>query len=371
MKRVIGGALVLILLAAGLLQWRAPQIAVLLAEGFPGAVWPAPGEFAPVAGASVVSDPPPAPAPPAAAFARLAQSGGRALLFAKGGVLQAEVYGDGIGRETLLNSYSMVKSLVGALVLRAVADGRIAGLDTDLRDILGPDAPRITIAAALTMTSGLIMAQEPPKGPQSLDDEGGYSAWGPLARLHAYGIRTVLLDLRVDPALAGAFHYQSANTALLGLVLETVYGRPLPEILSDQIWRPAGAATAQWRLTPAGQGVSAYCCLYARPVDWLKVGEFLLRNGGAEPFLQPDLWQDFILPDLTPAARQQGVYGWHIRHDVLDRDGAGIAGPFAYMTGLDGQMVYLIPGADTVVVRFGERVQLLHSTIYDLFPADQ
>lgn len=342
----------------------------MLAEGFPGPVWPAPGNFAQVAGADVVIDPPLAPTPPDAALTRLAESGGRALLFSQGGVLRAEAYGDGAGRETLLNSYSMVKSLVGALVLRAVADGRIAGLDTDLRDILGPQAPAITVNAALTMTSGLDMVGEPPKGPQSLDDEGGYSAWGPLARLHAYGIRTVLPDLRVDPTLAGAFHYQSANTALLGLVLETVYGRPLPDILSDEIWSPAGAATAQWRLTPAGQGVSAYCCLYARGIDWLKVGEFLLHNGGATPFLPPDLWHDFILPDLAPEVRQQGSYGWHIRHDVLDRADAGLAGPFAYMTGLDGQMVYLIPGADTVVVRFGERVQLLHSTIYDLFPAN-
>lgn len=368
MKRPIGWALALLVLAAVLVLWRAPQVAVLVGEGFPGAVWPAPGRFAPVAGVAAVTDPSPASAPSDVALNRLAESGGRALLFSQGGVLRAEAYGEGIGRESLLNSYSMVKSLVGALVLRAVAEGRIAGLETDLRDILGPEAPAITIGAALSMTSGLFMAEEPPKGPQSLDDEGGYSAWGPLARLHAFGIRTVLPDLRVDPALAGAFHYQSANTALLGLALETVYNRPLPDILSDQIWRPAGAATAQWRLTPAGDGVSAYCCLYARPIDWLKVGEFLVQNGGAEPFLPPDLWRVFVLPDLAPELRQQGSYGWHLRHDVLDREGAGIAGPLAYMTGFDGQIVYLIPGSDTVVVRFGARVQLLHSTIYDLFP---
>ena len=62
-------------------------------------------------------------------------------------------------------------------------------------------------------------------------------------------------------------------------------------------------ATASWRLTPAGKGVSGWQCLNARTIY--------------------------------------------------------------------GQMVYLIPGSDTVVVRFGERVQLLHSTIYDLFLADQ
>ena len=368
MRRAIGWVLAMLVLSAGLILWRAPQVAVLVGEGFPGAVWPASGSFAPVAGASVVTDPPLASPPPDEALIRLAESGGRALLFSQDGVLRAEAYGEGVDREILLNSYSMVKSLVGALVLRAVADGKIVGLETDLRDILGPTAPGISVGAALSMTSGLVMAEEPPKGPQSLDDEGGYSAWGPLARLHAFGIRAVLPDLRVDPALTGAFHYQSANTALLGLVLETVYRRPLPDILSNEIWSPAGAATAQWRLTPAGDGVSAYCCLYARAIDWLKVGEFLLHNGRAEPFLPPDLWRAFILPDLLPQVRQQGSYGWHLRHDVLDRPGAGIAGPFAYMTGLDGQAAYLIPGSDAVVVRFGAQVQLLHSTIYDLFP---
>ena len=266
MKRAAVWLLAILVLAVGLVQWRAPQIAVLPAEGFPGPVWPASGDFAPVAGADVVTDPPLAPPPPVASLTRLAESDGRALLMSQGGVLLAETYGERIGRDTMLNSYSMVKSPVGALVLRAVADGQISGLDTDLREILGPDAPGINIGAALGMTSGLYLAPEPLKGPQSLDDEGGYSAWGPLARLHAFGIRTVL-------------------------------------------------------------------------------------------------------PDLAPEVRQQGSYGWHIRYDVPDRAGQGIADPFAYMTGLGGQMVYLIPGADTVVVRFGAQVQLLHSTIYDLFPA--
>ena len=197
MKRAALVLLAMLMLAAGLVQWRAPQIFVLLSEGFPGPVWPASGQFAPVAGNPDATDPPLAPAPPAPALTRLAESNGRALLMFQAGVLRFETYGDGIGRDTLLNSYSMVKSLVGALVLWAVADGRIAGLDTPLRDILGPDAPDITIGAALSMTAGLAMA---------------------------------------------------------------------------------------------------------------------------------------------PKVRGQGSDGWHIRHDVLDRAGQGIAGPFAYMTGLKGQM---------------------------------
>jgi CubicO group peptidase (beta-lactamase class C family) len=366
---VAAGTLVAVLLAAGVLAWRAPQVLALAAEGFPGAVWPVAGQFATVAGAGL-PDPPAGPPAPQAALDRLAESRGRALIAERHGVLIAEAYGPGIDRDTRLNSYSMVKSLIGALTLRAIADGRFTGSDQPLRDILGPDAPEVTVGQALTMTSGLVMPDEPPKtGTTTLDDEG-FSPFGPFARIHAYGIAATMEGLRVDPALAGQFHYQSANTALLGLALERAYGRPLPDLLSDLIWRPAGAADAYWRLYPAGEGVSAYCCLYARPIDWLRVGRFVLDNGSADaPFLPEDLWRRFVRPDLDPDLRRQGAYGDQIRHDVLDREGQVAQGPFAYFTGLYGQMTYLVPDTDAVIVRFGDGVQLLHSTVYDLFPA--
>ncbi len=287
----------------------------------------------------------------------------------RGGGLQAEIYGDDVTRDTLLNSYSLVKSLVGALVLRAVADGRIKNLDTPLRQILGADAPDVTVGEVLTMSSGLVMAPEPPKTGYTSADDHSFSPFGPLARIHAYGIEKMMPELRVDRKMEGHFRYQSANTALLGLMLERVYNQPLPDLLSSLIWKPAGAADAHWRLYPAGRGVSAYCCLYARALDWIRVGRFLLDNGTREnPFLPQALWRDFLLPNLDAQVRRHGAYGDQVRHDVLDRPGEPIQGPFAYFMGLDGQMVYLLPKQDAVVVRFREGMQLLHSTLYELFP---
>jgi CubicO group peptidase (beta-lactamase class C family) len=365
-RRIVALAAMAALLAAAALGWRAPQVLVLASEGFPSPTWPASGDFAPVAGADL-PDPPAVPLPGDAALARLVDSGGRALLVDQGGVLVAEAYGDGLNRSTRLNSYSLVKSLVGALALKAVAEGRIASLDTGLDTLLGPAAPPVTLREALTMTSGLVMPDEPPKTGTAPLDDASFSPFGPLARLHAYGIQAVMADLRVDPALRGSFHYQSANTGLVGLAVEQAWGEPLPEILSRHIWRPAGAQDADWRLAPSGGGVSAYCCLYARPLDWLKVGRFLLDNGTAsEPFLPSGLWREFLLPDLDPQARHGGAYALHIRHDILDRAGAPAQGPFAYMMGHDGQTVYLFPGQDAVVVRFGARPQLLHTTLYEL-----
>lgn len=57
----------------------------------------------------------------------------------------------------------------------------------------------------------------------------------------------------------------------------------------------------------------------------------------------------------------------HIRHDLLDRAGENIQGPFAYFFGHQGQIVYFLPDKGIVAVRFGAQPQLLHSTLYELF----
>lgn len=350
-------------LIAGIVVF-APQVPILLHEGFPSEVWDGTGRYARVDGVKR-EDANGAPALPAAAQTRFDDAGGRAMLVDQGGTLIFESYGQGFEPTDRLNSFSLVKSLVGALVIRSLADGRIASLDDPLALYLGSDAPDISIMDALTMTSGLLYDGEPPK---SVDD-AGFSPFGPLARLHVFGTNAVLSELSVDLDAQGQFAYQSVNTAFLGAVLEVAYDQPLAQLLSELIWKPAGAADADWRVHSKNDGISAYCCLYARPTDWLHVGRYLLNNGTPEaPFLPNDLWRDFIRPDLTASVRQEGTYGWHLRHDVLDRDGEKLAGPFAYFMGHGGQMLYLLPDSDMVVVRFGERLQLLHSTLYELAP---
>ena len=183
----------------------------------------------------------------------------------------------------------------------------------------------------------------------------------------------LLTERLIDPGpeARGEFRYQSANTALLALAIERVYQRALPDLLSELIWKPAGAAEAYWRAYPRDERATAYCCLYARPLDWALVGLFIASNGTSdEPFLPPELWREFILPELGDE-RRSCVYGWHIHHDVLDRDGEALAGPFSYMMGYGGQVVYLLPDpvSPRVVVRFGATTQLLHSTLYELSDA--
>ncbi len=346
----------------------APQIIVLSGEGFPSATWPAPGAFHAVAGQDQAPVPSNLAPVPQASQIRLVEAEGKALLMDRADQPIKAGFAPGIDPETRFNSYSLVKSLVGVLVLRAIADGHISGLDVNLQELLGKDAPNVTLVGALTMTSGLALYGEPPKEDvaKPLDDRQ-FSPFSPVARLHAYGVENLFDRIEVHPDLHGQFHYQSVNTALLGLVVERAYDAPLQDVLSRLIWSPAGAQEAYWRQNPTTGRVSAYCCLYARPYDWLLVGRYLLNNGDEDGvFLPDDLWRRWVLPAVSEKDRAKGVYGWHIRHDVLDRQGETLEGPFAYMMGHGGQMVYFLPEVDMVVVRFGDRPQLLHSTLYEL-----
>ncbi|MDA8587287.1 serine hydrolase, partial [Rhodobacteraceae bacterium] len=126
-------------LVAGIVVF-APQVPILLREGFPSEVWDGTGRYARIDGARREGAKR-GRALPAAAQIRFDDTGGRAMLVDQGGKLIFESYGQGFEPADRLNSFSLVKSLVGALVIRALADERVASLDDPLALYLGPDAP--------------------------------------------------------------------------------------------------------------------------------------------------------------------------------------------------------------------------------------
>jgi CubicO group peptidase (beta-lactamase class C family) len=334
----------------------APYLPRLLAEGFPAPAWPARGSFAEIAGNA--NDPlgEPAMTTLSPALQKLFdESGGRALLVYQGGALRIEHYAPGYSRDNAFNSYSMAKSLVGVLTLDAIAHGEMGALDQRLDGI--DASPR----ELLEMTSGIVMENHDITAMSGFAEKDLESAignpLGPMARLHMTGIGEVLPLLHADPKARGQFSYQNVNTAILGSLLGHV-----DERLAQKIWLPSGAAPAHWRRYADGGDTSAYCCLYARARDFLLAGRFVMRNG---MHLPDAFYREFMGLDLTDNVLAKGHYGLHVRHDILDRAGEPLQGRFTYFMGTGGQTVYLMPDKDLVVVRFGERPQRLHSTLYE------
>lgn len=372
-------ALGLLIAVAGLLVY-APFLPALLNEGFPALTWSGRGSFVEVAGSAVPSDLGVASDAGSRAlvpeFARaFEERGGQALLVYRDGHLALEHYSDGVDEGTRFNSYSMAKSLVGALVYRALSEGRLTSLDQTLGELLPGDRgiSHVTLGRLLAMRAGIHFDDEGKLGTASgKDSDTAANPFGPLARLHFQGLAAVEPSLRTVDGDDVTFSYQNVNTALLGEVLERKYGLPLQSLLAEAIWRHSGAATAQWRVPAAGQPVSAYCCIYATARDWVRIGVFLVGNGTPErPFLPEPLWREYLGLEVPLSERQSNHYGAHIMQNVLDRDGQDLQGPFTYLLGQNGQTLYLMPERGLVVYRAGTQLSLLHSTLYGAWNSSQ
>lgn len=354
-----------------------PNAARSLIEGYPAAVWPAFGEFTertqkaePLARIENPSS------LEGKLFELFSSSGGSALLVLKDKQIFLEHYAAGFDIQTEFNSYSMVKSLIGVLVLKAVAERRIENLDLSIGALVpaakGKPVASVAIRELLDMRSGIIFERAVSPNPDDKAEKPqrllAANPFGALARLHGEGAEVVLREAVVDPQARGIYRYQNANTALLGLALETVYGLPLSDLLYTKIWHPAGAGGFKWRKYPNDEKRmnTAYCCLYANIQDWARVAHYVMINGGDERFLPDELHAYLMGRDMEPVRLQNGEYRTQIRYDILNREGEGIKGRFAYFLGQGGQIIYLLPQENMVVIRFGERHQLLHSTIYEI-----
>lgn len=223
--------------AAGAALAYAPYLPQLVTEGYPPLTWPARGAFAQIDGAD---------RPPQLASGHLAgqralppeldrlftDSASKALLVYRAGKLELEHYGDGVSSQTKLNSYSMAKSLVGALVFKALAEGKIGSLDAAIGDFLpaisNPALRLVSLRALLESgvvfgATGRLFGDE--NGTKDIEAER-INPLGPKARLHFLGFGSIQTKLTAAGAEAAPFSYQNVNTALLGELLETLYRRP-------------------------------------------------------------------------------------------------------------------------------------------------
>jgi serine-type D-Ala-D-Ala carboxypeptidase/endopeptidase len=127
---------------------------------------------------------------------------------------------------------SLTKTLTGALVARAVLEGRLR-LDDDVRRHLDGPYPNlefrghpVTIASMLTHTSRL------PSNLQSPD------------------LLLELASVSIDTIPGVSFRYSNVAYQLLGRVLERVYGRPYETLVDSLVTRPLGMSSTRLVIEP-------------------------------------------------------------------------------------------------------------------------
>lgn len=249
-----------------------------------------------------------------------------------------ERYARGYDEQSLLNSFSIAKSVLATLVGIAMAEGSIAGLDDTVvqyrPEFAGTAYEDVTLRRLLTMTSGMV--DEPALVPSQARYYYGED-------LHALAARA----LAQAPA-ANGWRYSEADAQMLGFVLEGAVGMTVSAYLEKKLWKPLGMESdAIWSLDREGGVEKAFCCISARARDFARFGRLYLQHGrsnGAQ--IVPADWAALsVLPGVTTSfgyLHQQ--LWWRPADDEKDF--------FAY--GHDGQYLYVNPKARVVIVKFSE-----------------
>ena len=251
-----------------------------------------------------------------------------------------EKYYDGFGVDSKSNSFSMVKSIISALMGIALQEGSIKSLDQKVIDFIpdlkGPFANEVTVGDLSSMASGQKW------------DEDYYNPFSiTSASYFIDDLDALIQDQPIEQKPGQSYHYQSGTTQLLGMVIKKATGKTLSAYLTEKLWQPMGAEhNALWQLDSAENAMEkSFCCLASNARDFARFGKLYKDHGR---------WNGVQLLDSTFVARSTQArfeespeygYGWWL--DVFENKKVFM------MRGHLGQYVLVVPEEDLIVVRLG------------------
>ncbi len=254
-------------------------------------------------------------------------------------------------RDSILNSFSVAKSIVSLLVGIAIDQGKIKNINQKVVTILpwfnqGMDTT-LRIIDLLTMSSGLNW------------NEDFANPMSDVAKAY-YGdyLDSLIREVHVVKTPGKTWKYQCGNTVILALILEKVTGEPIYKYAEQKLWIPIGAThTAYWGKSSRNGLTKAFCCFYATPRDFAKLGLLVLHKGFYNG--KQIVSKRYINEVITPAnwlkyknkkVNFYGLHFWLVKHH----------GEYLpYFSGMFGQYIIIFPRENAVVVRFGEMINQL------------
>ncbi len=261
------------------------------------------------------------------------------------GRIRLQRYAPGFGPEQRWTSFSVAKSVTSALLGIALQQGDIRGLD-DTLDTYIPQLRHsayagVTVQQLLTMTSG-VRWNEDYADPHS-DVAQMYRSACENGQPHVVSYLAKLP--RAYPA-GTQWNYNTAETDLLGILVQRATGKSLASFLSQTIWKPYGMVSdAYWLKDECDGSDTGGSGLSATLADYARIGQFMLDGGRVEgrPVIA-DAWLHGALhrqQDVDSPGRGYGYLWW------TDADGSYAA------IGIFGQMVYVDPARQLVIVQVG------------------
>ncbi len=241
----------------------------------------------------------------------------------------------------MVPSFSMAKSFTSALIGCAIQDGFIKSVEEPVTNYI-PELKKngfdkVKIKHVLQMTSGIRFNE---KYSTPFSDVAGYY-YGMYLRKH-------VLRLKLAYPPGTKFEYKSANSEILGLVLErAIKDKTITQYLQEKIWTPLGMEfDASWSIDQKKDGMEkTFCCLNARARDFAKFGKLYLNKGNYNGNqILPVSWvEQSSHVDLTEGGSSEYKYQWW-----LENDGSYQA------QGYLGQHIYICPYKNIVIVKLSK-----------------
>lgn len=269
-----------------------------------------------------------------------------------------EHYFNGYERNSLVQSHSVTKSFVSALIGIAISEGKVQSIEDPITKYLpelqnrDPRFAKIRIRHLLTMSSGV-----------KFDNYFFFTSDNSLSGAYPDLRYGALHFPEIDDEPGQHFLYNDYNPQLLGLVLERVTGTSISNYLEKSIWQPIGMEyDGSWVLDSKQYGFEKMQGgLNARAIDFAKFGRLYLSNGAWNGRrILPESWvvestrEDTALGGSdyygNSVDSSNGLYYKYMWWGIGRENGSSDY----YAMGNYGQMIYISPSKNLIIVRFGE-----------------
>ena len=274
------------------------------------------------------------------------ETGTTSFVVLKDDSLLFEEYFEGLPSDSISNSFSMSKSIVGILVGCAIKEGKIKSVDDPISNYLPDFDPenkgKITIKHLLQMSSAISFNE-------SYINPFGFAA----EALYGNNLKKLIYRYKLEGEPGKNFDYQSGNTQLLCFILENATGVKIYDYASTKIWKNIGAQkNAVWCLDKEGGDARAFCCFNSNAKDFARLGQLMLHDGNYNGVQIIDT--SYVKETITPAKilsddLPNNIYGYHWW--LIELKGEKVF----YARGILGQYIFCIPAKNIVAVRLGHK----------------
>ena len=280
----------------------------------------------------------------------LIAEGTLSLIIIRNDTILYEKYFNGFEPDSVRTIFSVSKAFTSALVGIAINEGHIKGVNQLVSDFIPSfkenGKEKMTINNLLQMTSGL--------------SENDYKDILKIGRFYYSNNQNKMcenISLRCEPGTK--FQYSSITTQLLGICLEKATGVKFNDYFKAKIWEPMGMEYNALSSTDKKGFHKYFGGISANPKDLAKFGLLYLKNGNWNgQQIIPEEW-------VKSTAKRDTIQGKSTRYtncfwlDTYPLENVFNKSDF-FAGGYGGQIIYVNPENNTVIIRTGTREVDVH-----------